>query len=378
MKIRHWLRFPMDIRRAKHKLGHKYCMDASFTGRSIALDLHTPDLMFDCGRHFAAFAHWTSENKSPLVLRCSRLLLAAIGRKPFGGQMLEMPNVAWVDTDAILPRNALVITDQTSDHTSRLMLGQQILHLQIGRDVVDGSAIAPYPMHPNVAPFAEDDVLAECRKTANRSGIFFAGSQRAKYGRAVIGRDFGVMNRLEILNTLRKSFRSRVVTEIKDYDKPKPTSGEQPIVLPDAGSTNITPDVWLETLAKHQFFLCCPGIAQPMCHNMTESMSVGTIPIIEYGDRVVPQLQDGVNAICFSGSDGLISAIDRIDQMSLEQIGSLSSAASEFYDNHLSGKRFMAKLCDPAASGDKTHLCLPFHSENLFEATVKTAHAQVA
>ncbi|NND96670.1 MAG: hypothetical protein HKN47_05000 [Pirellulaceae bacterium] len=371
MKIRHVLRYPVDIFRAKGMLGEKLCMDASYCGRPVALDLYTPDLLFDCGRHLASIAHYASCNKSPIVLRCARILLAAISRKPYGGQMLQMPNVAWVDTDAVLPRTALVLADVPSHQFTRPLWNQQTMEMLIGESIFDHCPVMPYPMHPKVLEFSDAGNLHGCRQNANRAGILFSGTQRAKYARPNMSRQFDVLNRMEILETLRKSFSGRVVdsaanqvgSQVKnEADKPIP------IVLPGPDAPRIEVHDWLPTLAEHQFFVCCPGVAQPLCHNLVESMSVGTIPIIEYADRIRPVLQDGVNAICFSGPQGLRDAIARIDAMSAAEIRRMSVAVGEFYDQHLAGETFLSQLCDMSVHGHTREVCMPFHSEDFFAA----------
>ncbi|EMI17354.1 ATPase [Rhodopirellula maiorica SM1] len=142
-----------------------------------------------------------------------------------------------------------------------------------------------------------------------------------------------------------------------------------PIRLQDSAETPIAPSQWLPFLAQHRFFVCCPGAAQPMCHNLIEAMSVGTIPLIEYGDRLRPQLTDGENAICFRGADGLRDAIDRIHQLSASRLDEMSQSAAAYYDNHLCGKTFLAAFRDGTLDLTKRQIVMPFHSENFFSQT---------
>jgi hypothetical protein len=141
---------------------------------------------------------------------------------------------------------------------------------------------------------------------------------------------------------------------------------EQPIVLADSRVQSIAASQWLTTLAKTRFFVCCPGASQPMCHNLIEAMSVGTVPLIEYGDRVTPQLRDGENAICFQGKAGLLNAIDRIDQLSSDEMLRLSRGAARFYDEHLCGKNFLAALRDGRLDLSSRRICMPFHDRNFY------------
>ena len=362
MKLRHIARYPFDIGRAKRIVSGKCDVASRCNGRPICLDIHSSNLMVDCGRHFASIAHWASEIDSPVILRCGKVLLAAVGHKPFGAKMLGMANVQWTSKESELPDDGLILIDVPQTESSRRFGDQQTIQMLIGKDILDHCPSVPYPMHPSVAPYATQEQIEACRIVKQRRGILFAGSQRAKYGRPVLGRDFGVLNRIEILTALRKMFAERVVNLVGDYD----AEPRIPIVLPEPSHQNIPVELWLPTLGAHQFFLACPGIAQPLCHNLIESMSVGTIPIIEAGDRLVPELQDGVNAIRFRGYQGLREAVHRIDALSDREIQAISSNVVHYYDTHLSGSRFLKRLCDHRISHGIQQISLPVHSENLY------------
>lgn len=57
-----------------------------------------------------------------------------------------------------------------------------------------------------------------------------------------------------------------------------------------------------ELLSHFNFYLCCPGVVMPLCHNVIEAMSVGTIPLIEreYAEVMYPNLEHKINAIIFN------------------------------------------------------------------------------
>ena len=60
---------------------------------------------------------------------------------------------------------------------------------------------------------------------------------------------------------------------------------------------------WLEALAKADFFLACPGVLMPLCHNVIESLVAGAIPILQYGSYLSPRLEDGINCLAFRDAD---------------------------------------------------------------------------
>ena len=93
-------------------------------------------------------------------------------------------------------------------------------------------------------------------------------------------------------------------------------------------------------------------------------MAVGTIPILEYGDRVFPRLTDGVDSIQFSGREGLIRAIQRIHEMDREELNRMREQVSAFYREHLCGKKFLRRLLQDEIQGEE--LAMPFHEKNLY------------
>ncbi len=376
MKLRHYIRYPFDRVRAQHRLSERTTKQATFTNVPVVLDLYTTDLLIDCGRHFATIADDAAKNGSQVIIRSSGMLLAAIAHKPFGSQMLAMDNVNWIPPHANLPSDAFVMVDVASSRANRSRTSLSsteplpVTEMLIGKTITNDYPVMPYPMHPGVLKCVDRNRIKLARANPNRKGIFFAGSQRAKYGRDVIGKGFGVLNRLEILAFMRDTFVDRIVTrEHENQSKPQSHArSPMPIILPPTQKRDravpIPIDQWLATLAKHQFFLCCPGIAQPMCHNIVEAVSVGVIPIIEYAQRLTPALEDGVNAIVFEGRDGLRKAINRIDQMTPASIARMSENVADYYDTHLDRQTFLSQqLSMPRRSNLK--ICLPFHDEDL-------------
>lgn len=360
MQFKTLLRYPVDIRRAKRLLAAKPPIGRPLVERPIALDLHTGQLLFDCGRHFAALAHHARCAGSPFLVRCNQLLLSAIARKVHGRDMLLDPGFEWIPATEPLPADALVMSDAFAGDTAQLTM-------MIGRDIDRGVPVMPYPMHPATLPHAAAARLVELRATEPRQPIFFAGNQKPKYGDARMQRNFHLLSRLEVLAALAAAFPSRVLTSISSLDPANSDRPRRPIVISDSRVDPIDATDWLPTLARAQFFICCPGSSQPVCHNLIEAMSVGTIPIIEYGDRVTPELCDGEQAICFRGRRGLIEAIERVDALTAEQIARLSRNAAQFYDEHLCCTSFLRQLRDGEIDRSSGRVCMPFHERNLYQ-----------
>ena len=370
MKWKHVLRYPFDIRLANQILSKD--SDDQFGKQSggqsgkqwesehsgIGLDLYTDQMLLDCGRHLACVAANAAAIQSPVVLRCSRLMLAAIAHKILGPMFLGMPNVRWIHPSQPFPKRSLVLMDIDRGQSDRVLAGQRTVAMMIGRDTVERTLVMPYPMHPDQIARLDKQRI-ESLRAQPKAGVFFAGNQKSRYGRESMHDEFGVMPRLEVLSILRRHFPDRIAAIGSD-------GASDRIVLRNSATDPIAKADWMTTIASHQFFLCCPGSSQPVCHNAIEAMAVGAIPIIEYADRMHPRLRDGVNAICFRGREGLINAIERIDLMSSQQMQDLSTKVCEYFDEHLDGAKILKRLRDELNTDFVDCVSMPFHDRNHF------------
>lgn len=364
MKLKHFLRYPFSIRTARKCLGDQ---GSSFAGKQpIVLDLYTDQMLLDCGRHLGCIAAHASRIGSPVILRCSRVLLSAIANKILGPSFLSMSGVSWVAPSDTLPSGALVLSDVAPEEAVRDRRGVRFVQMLVGRDRIPGVSVMPYPMHPNQITDCTPGQLDYLRKQP-KAGLFFAGNQKDRYGREAMSQEFGVVSRLSILSELKSHHADRIAAGHANGDMQK-------IVLRDSALHPIAPADWMEVISQHQFFLCCPGAAQPVCHNAIESMAAGVIPLIEYGDRFSPGLTDGVNAICFRGLTGLREAITRIDRLTPEEVREMSQSTSMYYDRFLDGARFLKNARDHGTLDETGCVSMPFHDKNLYsDRSVKKA-----
>lgn len=384
MRFKTLIRYPIDIRRARHMLasrdqrrrefsshaestGHRFLtMPQTDTCRAIVLDLQSTDLLFDCGRHLMTFAYWSAAIGSKLYFRCRPIVLSAMARKFHGRELLAETDAQWIDASQSeemqnIPDDALVLSDSSEPDPIVVGGNRRWVRMLIGRDIDSEIPIMPYPMHPWTLRALRHGRLTSLRKNERHCRIFFAGNQKPKYGNDKMLHEFGVHSRLSLLQTLRENFGPRIQYALDLENQPL-------VVLLDSRSVSIAADQWLPALSHSDFFLCCPGAAQPMCHNLVESMAVGTIPILEYSHRLSPQLIDGENAICFRGLDGLIEAVARVDAMPPAEVRRMRLNAAQYYDEHLQGERFLRGIRDGEIDVRKQRVCMPFHEHNLYDA----------
>ena len=94
-----------------------------------------------------------------------------------------------------------------------------------------------------------------------------------------------------------------------------------------------------KTLSEFRYFLCCPGVVMPLCHNIIEAMSVGTVPIIqrEYAQVMYPQLENGKNAIIFQNIDDLKDILNnKLFNTSESDLKIMSDHVFQYYQDFLS------------------------------------------
>lgn len=378
MNWKNAIRYPIDIRRARRLLASRDPMLRPIEnrlGRPIVLNLQTNGFAIDCARHLMTFAQWSEQIGSPLYIRCSEQVLSVISRKIHGKEILAETNVEWINDECSsesLPPKALVLNDCPNPDPNLTRDGRTSLELQIGRTINREIPVAPYPMHPATVRCYDLAKLRSLRTHSRRWNLFFAGNQKPRYGSSKMRQAFSMASRLELLNWLRRNHSTSIRTTL-----PNENASADMVILNSKNVPIATHD-WMQTIATSRFFLCCPGAGQPTCHNLVEAMSVGTIPLLEYGDRMTPTLIDGENAVCFRGIRGLADAIDRIHGFTETEITAMSQRASEYFDRHLRGDRFLSSIRDETIDLSAGKICVPFHEQDLYWQVLKTPSAKAA
>lgn len=94
-----------------------------------------------------------------------------------------------------------------------------------------------------------------------------------------------------------------------------------------------------ELLSYFNFYLCCPGVVMPLCHNVIEAMSVSTIPLIqkEYAAVMYPNLEHKKNAVIFHDLNDLEDILqNEIFNYSEQEILFMKTNVLEYYNEYLS------------------------------------------
>lgn len=243
----------------------------------------------------------------------------------------------------------LLITDRPGMASGA---ASRVVKVDYARRIASGPDEIPFPVfvHPRLAdgtalPFVYP---AQAERPVR---LFFGGNtSEGKYDRNVIGEVYSMLTRREMLEI--------AIGEVGEprIHRPREAGGwlasdvPHAFVLCETQICRIPSERWLEALAKGDFFLACPGVGMPLCHNLIEAMAAGAIPILQYSRYLTPQLQDGVNCLAFDDAASLRAVIARVLAMSRQEVLALRAGTQAYYDQYLAPGRFADRLLHGAAS----------------------------
>ncbi|MGJ8677474.1 MAG: hypothetical protein ACSHX0_08150 [Akkermansiaceae bacterium] len=210
----------------------------------------------------------------------------------------------------------------------------------------------PFFVHPTVH---ESNQVEEFHHTMDENSLrqlrlLFAGNAKfPKYDAPVLEKKYQVLSRYKMLQIAENSLTE---TDIK-----RPTSYQQLISESDSEPSftsatiqncPIPPEHWIKTIGLADFYLACPGVEMPMCHNLIEALAAGSIPILQYPQYLDPPLTHGKNCLVFNDKQELISAISNALTMNNLAIKTMRANAILYYKQYLQPGAFGQKLTSPS------------------------------
>lgn len=209
--------------------------------------------------------------------------------------------------------------------------------------------LLPFPMHPNIYSKGLYREVKDIREKERSIRIIFSGNTaESAYSNKIFKEYFKILNRIEIIDSIISELGPNelfVVRNQQDLDAISNTDCTSKAVVYIWKWTNsfatgmeikVKVNEWLHFLGSADFFLCCPGVIIPHSHNAIEAMSVGTIPILQYGKWMNPVLVHGENCIYFTDEDDLIRKIKDIVVMDPKQIKKIRNNVINYYEKYLS------------------------------------------
>jgi len=175
--------------------------------------------------------------------------------------------------------------------------------------------------------------------------LFFGGNtEPGKYDKDVIRDVYSMLSRREMLDVADAAIPQDKTYKPGDAAKWLASPEFRPFVFCETQHCKIPHNRWLDALAKADFFLACPGVGMPLCHNVIEALAAGNIPILQYGAYLSPPLQDRVNCLAFHNAQSLNDVLHSVFSMSVGEIQTLRANVRSHYDAHLAPGRFAQRL----------------------------------
>lgn len=202
----------------------------------------------------------------------------------------------------------------------------------------------PVFVHPRIT--AEISLPFIYQTSATRpERIFFGGNTAGgKYDKNTLHDVYGMLTRREMLDAACAAMPAGDIHRPSDAPAWLESAASHPFVLCETRRCKIPPHRWLEALAKADFFLACPGVGMPPCHNLIEAMAAGCVPILQYADYPPPPLLDRVNCLVFDDAGSLGEVIAEVRSMSQEKIRELRANVRQHYEQFLAPGRFAQRL----------------------------------
>ncbi len=208
----------------------------------------------------------------------------------------------------------------------------------------DDELAFPVFVHPQITASTKLPVSydVEAKRPAR---VFFGGNtEQGKYDKDVIGKVYHMLSRREMLAETVASLEPEMIHRPEDAAEWLASPEFHPFVLCETQHCNIPRERWLEALVKADFFLACPGVGMPLCHNIVEALAAGAIPILQYAAYLPPPLKHGVNCLSFTDAAGLREIIATALAMSPGEIRNLRTNVRMYHDEFLAPGRFAKRL----------------------------------
>jgi hypothetical protein len=181
--------------------------------------------------------------------------------------------------------------------------------------------------------------------TARPTRLFFGGNtEEGKYDQNIIRDRYQMLTRREMLDAASACFLDSQIYRPADSASWLASGDVHPFVLCETQHCKIPQERWLDAMAKADFFLACPGVGMPLCHNVIEALAAGCVPVLQYAAYLPEPLRDGVNCLAFSDEDSLRAQVASLSQMSPAEILHLRANARIYYENHLASGTFIRRL----------------------------------
>ncbi|GER59699.1 hypothetical protein ULMA_18070 [Patiriisocius marinus] len=209
---------------------------------------------------------------------------------------------------------------------------------------INNETVIPISKHPLMYGLdASHLALKENRKNA----VFFAGTT-LNQGHSKKQVFEGVINRVTVIDELKKLPQAILPVSTENYHELKATLKDGSIVICERDKLSFPPAKLLEELSSFSFYLALPGRGMPLCHNLTEALFLGCVPILQevYSNTMPEPFQHLKNALVYRDVNHLKAILLEIEQMSPVQIALLKQESMAYYNAYLSEKALVKRVVE--------------------------------
>lgn len=237
----------------------------------------------------------------------------------------------------------LLITDRAAPRAAR---AEKIVTVRYEQRLCTAENECAFPVfvHPQLASCADLPIIYQT-DDKRPARIFFGGNtEDGKYDKDVIRKVYGMLTRRDMLAVACAAMPAGSIHRPRDAAAWLASGDFHPFVLCETQHCWIPQNSWLEALAKADFFLACPGVGMPLCHNLIEALAAGCVPILQYAAYLSPPLENRVNCLTFHDAQSLNDVVHSIFSMTDAEIMRLRANVRAHYDANLGPGCFAKRL----------------------------------
>ena len=256
--------------------------------------------------------------------------------------------ISVIKFSASTPENALVITDTASPGCIQLCLDYFNNHQKNAN-----SYHVPMSMVDTQYYFGYQSRRPESPDKERKIRVFYVGNLKEQdYSNKLVSELFDCIPRNTIFKHLKKS---------SFYLEPPYRLTEvfgrsfNGLLIINRNNLNIPPDRLLELLNECDFILCPPGVVMPLTHFIIEGMSMGCIPVVQWGNYMSPPLEHLKNCVSFFSLSELDQRINEVMYMDRDHLMRMRNNVIEYYNKYLAPKRVVERI-ENLRCGDRLFL----------------------
>lgn len=310
-------------------IGLRYCMNAGGGGQPMPPDIVLDIRHFVYARYFFSFVKFLDIEGMTVGMRFRPETLHRLKRSQYANMVLSERLVSLVGASREEPL--------IGDKAGRIRIEPFDFLPSRDPDVLD----IPMAQHPLM--YARGLWNQPTHPPHSRPTILFIGNSDAEaYSRITREGLFDVVGRPRLQEVLKADGCVRMVTD--ECELASMEAGR--VIVADTSTCCIPMESFRQTLSTFGFFLCAPGAVMPLCHNLIEAMSVGTIPLIQrsYAELLNPALEHGRNAIIFEGESDVTDRVREISRMPSTEIAAMKQRVLDYYDGNLTPRAVVGKV----------------------------------